>query len=115
MKQNKSRKCTIHKKCLPVKNDWVLQLQKDLLDCNITLSEESVKNMKKERFKSLVVSKIKNLSKEYLISLRSRHSKSQKLMHLDTAKKYLLSDEISTDEKKLLFALKTRAVNVKTN
>ena len=36
-------------------------------------------------------------------------------MHLNTAKKYLLSDEISTDEKKLLFALKTRAVNVKTN
>ena len=30
-------------KLLPVKNDWVLQLQKDLLDCNITLSEESVK------------------------------------------------------------------------
>ena len=27
-------------KLLPVKKDWVLQLQKDLLDCNISLSAQ---------------------------------------------------------------------------
>ena len=48
-------------KLLPVKNDWVVQIQSDLSDCNLTLSEESVKNMKKETFKNLVKSKIRNL------------------------------------------------------
>ena len=102
-------------KLLPVKNDWVVQIQSDLSDCHITLSEEAVRNMKKETFKNLVKSKIRNLSNEYLVSLRSKHSKSGKLMLDKSIKKYLISDEMSTDEKKVLFALKTRAVNVKTN
>ena len=87
----------------------------DLSECNINLSEESVRNMKKEKFKSLVKEQIRNLSKEYLIFLRSKHSKSDKLMLEKRMKEYLISDKISTEEKKVLFSLKTRAVNVKTN
>ena len=102
-------------KLLSVKNDWVLQLQSDLTDCEITLSEEMVKSMKKEKFKNLVKNKIKNLSKEYLISLRSKHTKSENLKFENGIKKILTSDKISIDEKKLLFAMQTRAVNVKTN
>ena len=102
-------------KKVPVKSDWALQIQNDLVACDITLSEEEIKSMKKERFKNLVKQKIRNLSKQYLISLRSKHSKSEKLLHENVIKEYLTCQEISTEEKKLLFALKTKTVNVKTN
>ena len=45
-------------KLIVSKNDWILQLNIDLDLCNITISEEKIKNMKKETFKSLVKSKI---------------------------------------------------------
>ena len=92
-------------KKVPVKNDWALQIQKDLAACDITLSEVEIKSMKKERFKNLVKQKIRNLSTQYLISLRSKHSKSKNLLHENVIKEYLTCQEISTDEKKLLFAL----------
>ena len=71
--------------------------------------------MKKESFKNLVNRQIKALANEYLISLRSRHSKSDKLLHTNCMKEYLKSEKITVEEKKLLFLMKTRGVNVKTN
>ena len=100
---------------LSSKNDWVLQLQNDLKECRIELSEAEIKRMKKEQFKSLVKKRIKTLSMEYLIGLRSKLSKSENLLHQNCMKDYLKSDKITLEEKKLLFAMKTRAINVKTN
>ena len=55
-------------KLLPIKNDWESQVKQDLQACKIMLSDDDIKNMKKFTFKSLVKSRIKNLSNEYLIS-----------------------------------------------
>ena len=33
-----------------VKNDWIIQLQDDLSQCGISLSESEIRNMKKEKF-----------------------------------------------------------------
>ena len=63
-------------KSLVCKNDWILQLRLDMVACNITLSEENIKSMKKESFKHLVNNKIKSLAKVHLLELRSSHSKS---------------------------------------
>ena len=93
----------------------MLHIQSDLSACYISLSEETIKNMKKAEFQNLVKKKIRNLSKEYLITLRNKHSKSENLLHENSIKDYLTSNQMSTDEKKLLFALKTKTVNVKTN
>ena len=71
--------------------------------------------MKKDKFRNLVKRKIRNLSNRYLISLPNEHSKSEKLLLENVIKQYLTCQEISTEEKKLLFALKTKTVNVKTN
>ena len=102
-------------KLLPVKNDWFLTIQNDLSACNITLSEKEITNMKKETFKTLVKQKIKILSKEYLISLRNNHTKSKNLLLENKIKGYLICEQLTTEDKQLLFALKTRAVDVKTN
>ena len=69
--------------------------------------------MKKEKFKGNVVKQVKNAAKKYLISLRG--SKSCKLMHTSSMKDYLTSKKLTLQQKKLLFALKTRCVDVKTN
>ena len=71
--------------------------------------------MKKDKFKSIVKKQVKTLAQEYLIGLRSKHSKSENLLCTNTMKDYLKTDKIHLSEKKLLFAMKTRAINVKTN
>ena len=97
------KKVFVTQRSLVTKNDWVLQLQSDLEECRITLSEEKIKSMKKESFKNLVNRQIKALANEYLISLRSRHSKSDKLLHTNCMKEYLKSEKITVEEKKRLF------------
>ena len=71
--------------------------------------------MKKTTFKSFLKRKINAVAKQYLFNLRSKHSKSTNLLHRNELKDYLTSDKISLEGKKLLFAMKTRGVNVKTN
>ena len=74
-----------------------------------------IKNIKKAEFQNLVKKKIRNFSKEYLIILRNKHFKSENLLHENAIKDYLTSNKISTDENKLLFVLKKKTVDVKTN
>ena len=109
------KKVFMTQRLLPCKNDWVTQLKSDLNECNITLSEEQIKSMKKEQFKNLVKKQIRSISKLFLISLREKHSKSENLLVTDSMKEYLNTEKLTTEEKKLLFAMKTRTVNVKTN
>ena len=49
-----AKKVFITQKSLSCNNDWVLQLKNDLEECRITLSEEEIKCMKKDKFKSIV-------------------------------------------------------------
>ena len=109
------RKVFETQRLLSNKNDWVLQLKSDLEECNITLPEKEIKAMKKETFKNIVKNQIKILSMNYLMNLRSKHSKTDNLLLDKGMKPYLKSSKITLDEKKLLFAMKTRSVNVKTN
>ena len=102
------KKVFLTQRSLATKNDWVTQLESDLKECEITLSEEEIKSMKKDTFKTLVKKQIKNAAKEYLIKLRNKHSKTENLLVKDCMKDYLRSGEITTEEKKLLFAMKTR-------
>ena len=109
------RKVFETQRLLSNKNDWVLQLKSDLEECNITLPEKEIKSMKKETFKNIVKKQIKMLSMNYLINLRSKHSKTENLLLEKELKPYLKSSKLTLEEKKLLFAMKTRSVNVKTN
>ena len=96
------------------KNDWVVQLNSDLEECNISLSEDEIKKMKKTTFKSFLKRKINAVAKQYIFNLRSKHSKSTNLLRKNELKDYLTSYKISLEGKKLLFAMKTHGVNVKS-
>ena len=80
------KKVFLTQRSLATKNDWVTQLESDLKECEITLSEEEIKSMKKDTFKTLVKKQIKNAAKEYLINLRNKHSKTENLLVKDCLK-----------------------------
>ena len=96
-----AKKVFITQRLLVTKNDWVQQLQSDLEECGITLPEARIKSMKKDAFKSLVKKQIRTLTMQYLVTLRSKHSKSEHLLIENGLKEYLNNSEITLEEKKL--------------
>ena len=64
--------------------------------------------------RKIVHTQIRMKADEYLSSLRSKHSKTEHLISY-SFQKYLLSDNLSTDQQKLLFHLRTRSTQTKNN
>jgi hypothetical protein len=102
-------------KSFPVKNDWIHQIQNDLEICGIEESEDGISKMKKSTFKKLVDEKVQQISASYLISLKNKHSKSEHLRYSSSMQPYLKNDELSIEEKKLIFRLNNRLIDVKVN
>ena len=111
------RKVFNSQKEFPVKNDWSLQVEQDLNECNIYLTEDDISKMKKITFKKLVTEKIRLLAApaQYLISLKLQHSKSEYLTHSEQMQSYLRNESLKIEEKKLLFKIKTKLIDVKLN
>ena len=99
---------------LPVKNDWWLKVCEDLNEHEIELSELEISNMKKNTFKRIVNSKLRESSRKYLGQLKDKHSKSSGLQSYKL-QTYLTTNELTTNEKQLLFQLRTRTFNCKAN
>ena len=78
------------------------------------MSENEIKCMKKEAFKKYLKAKLFEKATKFLFKIKAKHSKSANLNTFGL-QKYLISEKLSTKEKKLLFSLRTRSVNVKTN
>ena len=60
----------------PVRNDWCLQIDEDLKLCDIQLTKEEISNMKKNKFKKLVSQQVTSIARDYLLTLKRKHSKS---------------------------------------
>ena len=99
----------------PVKNDLCLQFKDDMKTCNITLNSYEISTMKKSKFKKVIYSQLREVSREYLLSLKRKHTKLQFLQNTYTLDPYLSSNSISTEEKQTLFKLRTRMIDVKSN
>ena len=100
----------------PVKNDWCVQIQSDLELCGIALTELEISNMTRYRFKNLVRTKVKELARQYLSQLKDKHSKSAGLNgDFEKMQDYLLTDNLTTEEKHLLFKFRTNTYPCKTN
>ena len=108
-----TRKCLTAQFMNPVKNDLATTFTKDMETCGITLTMNEIANMKKSKFRKIVQCQIRELAKDYLINLKSKHSKLDRIG--DTYGKYLFSSNITTEEKQVLFRFRTRMVEVKSN
>ena len=99
----------------PVRKDLCLQFKDDMKTCNIILTSSEISSMKKCKFKKLVYTQLREVSREYLLSLKGKHSKLGSLQNTYILDTYLASNSISTEEKQILFKLRTRMIDVKSN
>ena len=63
----------------------------------------------------LVKSKIRELSDKYLLELKAKHTKSEKLFPIPHMNEYLATEELNTEEKRLLFKLRISMVQLRGN
>ena len=100
----------------PHKGDWVLEVQKDLLDYKIPDTFEEIKKMSEYRFKKQVMKAVRSKAFEDLIKVKNSHSK---VKHIEFKEfkmaKYLEPNTLSNTEAKFAFHARCRMLRVKTN
>ena len=103
-------------KCQPNKGDWFEILQTERTSLNILESDDEIAKMSRNKFSNLVDKKIKENVIKYLNELAAPHSKSEFIVSDKFEKKKYFSDRrFSREDVQLLFALRTRMTNCKSN
>ena len=97
-------------KLFPTKDDFYKQVRDDCDDIGLEWNENTMKNLKKDKFKVLVKNKVRNAAHTYLIEKKEKLSKLANLSSDYTFKDYLGSHRLSITEKQLLFKLCTRMI-----
>ena len=96
----------------PTKDDWTEQVMKDLSDLNIKADLQALEGMAKSTFKNLVKCKGMEFALDQLNTEKFKHSKMENLVYTDLqVQDYLLSTEITTEQKRNLFLFRTRMAN----
>ena len=100
----------------PVKDDWTTTVQKDLKDLNIGLDPDEIKEKSDYSFKRLVKIKTKEYALDYLMKIKERHSKMEKLEYVELKlQNYLRDDKIPVKEAINLYRFRTRVAKFKEN
>ena len=88
----------------PVKNDWALQIKKDLTDLGLELSHTEIKLKSKEAFKKIVMDKCNNLAFAHLMKEAESKSKMKSLKYKKLEmQKYFKTDRLNTTQKNSSF------------
>ena len=100
----------------PVKGDWSEQVLFDLEEINLQLSFEEIKRLSKETFRMKLKKAIDKAALKWLIEEKEKKSKVKNLSyeHLKM-QSYLIGSEMETREKKFLFQMRCRMIDVKSN
>ena len=100
----------------PVRQDWTELVKADLDDLGIKLSLEEIERKSKMSFKNLVKIKIKEFALDSLNMVKIKHSKMDNILYTELKiQDYLLSEEISVQQKRILFKFRTRMSNFEEN
>ena len=100
----------------PVKNDWILQVEKDKQELRIDATDEELLKMSKGVFKNYIRKKVKNAALEHLNKLKRKHTK-VRYIESDELKcsQYLMNSKFTSSEAKNLFKFRTHMYSVKEN
>ena len=109
------RKVYNSQKEFSVRNDWTVQVQQDLIQCEINLSDDEISKMKRKDFKKMVTEKVQLLAARFLISKKMQHSKSQHLTYSKKMKSYLENESLKIEDKRLMFKIRNRLIDAKAN
>ena len=100
----------------PVHGDWGQSCYKDLEELGIPLTTSEIERMPEQQFRKIVKEKTDLKALEYLNHLKAKHSKVMDLDHQNLAMQpYPEPNEMSTQECKFMFALRSRMVDVRAN
>ena len=96
----------------PSPGDFCKLVDEDKEQIGLAMSDTEIKCMSKANFKKIVKSKIRQAAFQHLESLKQQHSKMDGIRYEKFAKaEYLSSPLFNCESRKLLLALRTRAVN----
>ena len=100
----------------PVKNDWVHQVQQDLVDFNLEENIENLRSLSKYTFKRQIKNSMKEHALKNLILLKNKHKKLENLKYPELKiQKYLKSNKISVESAITLVRWRTRMARFKEN
>ena len=96
--------------------DWVRLVQSDKSELDINLTDEEIQGVSQNMFKNYVVKKVKISHLKYMATLKKKHSKARFLNCTELKQAdYISSSRLNTDEKSLLFKLRSKTLEVKLN
>ena len=91
--------------------DFIQLVKKDANQIGIDLNDNEIAKAKKEDFKNLVKSKVRNAAFQYLIEMKQKHSKMRNIEYTTfEVQDYLKSPLFTSDNRSTLYALRTRTV-----
>ena len=80
------------------------------------ISDSEVKEITQIKFKNYIKKKAQEVTISYLVDLKKKHTKSEKLDVKDfSISEYLIDRRFSKEERELLFRLRSKTVDVKEN
>ena len=100
----------------PVKDDWTMQVEKDLNDFGIPEGFKFMRSKSKDAFLRFLKIKTKEYALNHLLEMKSEHTKMDDLMYSELKmQKYLKSEEIPVNEAQNLFRHRVRVAQFKEN
>ena len=96
--------------------DWVRLVESDKIELVITVSDEEIQGVSKEMFKTFVKKKVSAKYIQHLNDLKIKHSKSKYLeCSILKMAEYLKDPRLDNRKKQLLFKLRSKTLDVKSN
>ena len=100
----------------PVKDDWTIKAKQNLEEFGLSLSLEEMRSKSANAFKSLVKTRAKEYTLNFLLDKKDSHKKMDGLEYSDIKlQTYLKDPNISVTEAKNLYRFRTRSAKFKEN
>ena len=100
----------------PLPGDWILQVKEDFKILNLKISDQEIKQQSKASFHKFIKSRVDSLAFNYLMEEKKKQSKCSYIPY-ETLKMqdYVLSNEITSFQKKILLQMRTATYPVYVN
>ena len=100
----------------PTKGDWFTLLEKDFGFLGIAMNEEQIKRTPKEQYKKEIMKQIRSSAFTYFMNLKETHTKLDSVQYNKLEfQQYLGSKLLTNKEKTLLYLLRSRCYDAKSN
>ena len=99
-----------------MKYEWIKLLEKDFELIGEIVDDSKIKAMKKKKYKKITTEKITKAAFEFLQAKKNSHSKVKNILYEKlNPQTYIKNNELSNEEVRLLFRLRSETTDVKHN